>query len=149
MDTSWWPGVAAVVAVAVVLLVVGRGTAAVRPWRSAGPGSAGHGPGPPPRPVVRELWCLADGSACLILAVRGPRARVAPVTGKYRDARPGVIALPPGVLGAAHGRAAFLEADRPREVSVWELRRRVGAVDPAVWDQVKGLGLGGLGGEGR
>ncbi|MFI5985868.1 hypothetical protein ACIBEA_34035 [Streptomyces sp. NPDC051555] len=140
MDTSWWPGVAAVVAVALVLLVAGRRKAAVRPGRAA---AAGHGPGPAPQPVARELWCLADGRSYLVLAVRGARARVAPVTGKYRDARPGVIALPPGVLGAAHGRAAFVEADRAREVSVWELRRRVGSVDPAVWDQVKGLGLGG------
>lgn len=136
---------AAVVAVALVVLVTGRRTQAVRPRLPARSGPSGHGPGPPQRPVPGELWRLADGSACLVLAVRGPRARIAPVTGKYRDARPGVIALPPGVLGAAHGRAAFLEADRPREVPVREVRRRVGSVDPAVWDQVKGLGLGGEG----
>ncbi|MFJ3924910.1 hypothetical protein [Streptomyces sp. NPDC090022] len=136
MDTSWWPAVAAVVAVALVVLVAGgraRGAPAAR---------AVHGPGPAPRPRAGELWRLADDRACLVLSVRRRRARIAQVTGKYHDERAGVIPLPPGMVGDAHGRPGFLEADRPEEVSVWEFRRRVGVLDPAVWDEVKGLGGG-------
>ncbi|MFD9407728.1 hypothetical protein ACFWBN_12015 [Streptomyces sp. NPDC059989] len=139
MDTSWWPAVAAVVAVALVLLVAG---ARLGLPRRAPPA---HGTGPPPRPRAGELWCLADGRMCLVLAVgpvRGHRARVAWITGKYDDRRAGVIPLPPGTVGA-QGRAAFLEADRPAEVSLWEFRKRMGVLDPAVWDEVKGLGGGG------
>ncbi|MFF3862998.1 hypothetical protein [Streptomyces sp. NPDC002209] len=138
MDTSWWPAAAAVVAVVLVVLVAGRrpGTARRAP--------APHGPGAPPRPRAGELWCLADGRLCLVLAVssvRAHRARVAWITGKYDDRRAGVIPLPPGTVGA-QGRASFLEADRPAEVSVWEFRSRLGVLDPAVWDEVKGLGGG-------
>lgn len=138
MDTSWWPAVAAVVAVALVVLVAGRRPG---PARRA---SRAHGPGSPPRPRAGELWCLADGRLCLVLAVgsvRGHRARVAWITGKYDDRRAGVIPLPPGTVGA-QGRASFLEADRPAEVSLWEFGRRLGVLDPAVWDEIKGLGGG-------
>ncbi|MFD9338734.1 hypothetical protein ACFWBF_30745 [Streptomyces sp. NPDC060028] len=133
MDTSWWPAVAAVVAVALLVLI---------PWRVRGTRRAvapAHGPGPPPRPGAGELWSLADGRPCLVLGVRGPRARVAWITGKYDDRRAGVIPLPPGTVGA-QGRASFLEADRVAEVSVWEFRGRLGTLDPAVWDEVRGLG---------
>ncbi|MEU9300397.1 hypothetical protein [Streptomyces sp. NPDC048269] len=138
MDTSWWPAVAAVVAVALVVLVAGK-----RPElpRRAPPA---HGAGPPPRPRPGELWSLVDGRVCLVLAVaqvRGHRVRVAWITGKYDDRRAGVIPLPPGTVGA-QGRTSFLEADRPAELSLWELRGRVGVLDPAVWDEVKGLGGG-------
>ncbi|MFG2878289.1 hypothetical protein ACGFYU_25325 [Streptomyces sp. NPDC048337] len=140
MDTSWWPAVAAVVAVALVVLVAG---ARLGLPRRAPPA---HGTGPPPRPRAGELWSLADGRMCLVLAVgpvRSHRARVAWITGKYDDRRAGVIPLPPGTVGAQGGRAGFLEADRPEEVSLWELHRRMGVLDPAVWDEVKGLGGGG------
>ncbi|MFG2984729.1 hypothetical protein ACGFYQ_26330 [Streptomyces sp. NPDC048258] len=138
MDTSWWPAVAAVVAVALVVLVAGKRLGLPRRAPAA------HGAGPPPRPRPGELWSLVDGRLCLVLAVaqiRGHRARVAWITGKYDDRRAGVIPLPPGTVGA-QGRASFLEADRPAEVSLWELRGRVGVLDPAVWDEVKGLGGG-------
>ncbi|MCJ1677114.1 hypothetical protein MTF65_07095 [Streptomyces sp. APSN-46.1] len=138
MDTSWWPAVAAVVAVAVVVLVAGRR------WGVARPTPPAHGAGPPPRPRSGELWCLVDGRLCLVLAVRsvrGHRARVAWITGKYDDRRAGVIPLPPGTV-EAQGRTTFLEADRPTEVSLWEFRRRLGVLDPALWDEVKGLGGG-------
>ncbi|MGR4878844.1 hypothetical protein ACIPUC_05320 [Streptomyces sp. LARHCF249] len=140
MDTSWWPAVAAVVVVALVALFAGG-----RLWlpRRARPAPA-HGPGPPPRPRAGELWYLADGRICLVMAVeqvRGHRARVAWISGKYDDRRAGVIPLPPGTVGAG-GRAGFLEADRPEEVSLWEFDRRVGMLDPAVWDEIKGLGGG-------
>ncbi|MEU9148380.1 hypothetical protein [Streptomyces sp. NPDC048349] len=141
MDTSWWPAVAAVVVVAVVALVAG-GRPGTLP-RRAGPAPA-HGPGPEPRPRPGELWYLADGRICLVLAVgqvRGHRARVAWISGKYDDRRAGVIPLPPGTVGA-QGRVAFLEADRPEEVPLWEFGRRAGMLDPAVWDEVKGLGGG-------
>lgn len=137
MDTSWWPAVLAAVAVAVVVLIPRR----ARSVRRA-PGGP-HGPGPPPSVRAGELWCLADGRPCLVLAVprHGERARVAWITGKYDDRRPGVIPLPPGVVGS-QGRVSFLEADRPEEVSLWEFGTRTGTVDPVVWDEAKGLGGG-------
>ncbi|MCX5198418.1 hypothetical protein OOK31_31815 [Streptomyces sp. NBC_00249] len=140
MDTSWWPAALAAVAVAVVVLIPRLSRQAVR--TVAPP----HAPGPAPRVRAGELWCLADGRPCLVLAVRVHReeARVAWITGKYDDRRPGVIPLPPGAVAVgAHGRGAFLEADRPQEVSLWEFRRRVGLLDPTVWDEVEGLAGGG------
>ncbi|MCX5378158.1 hypothetical protein [Streptomyces sp. NBC_00091] len=137
MDTSWWPAVLAALAVTVVVLLPRRATTVV-----AAPPP--HGLGPPPRVRPGELWCLADGRPCLVLAVRThrERARVAWITGKYDDRRAGVIPLPPGVVGT-QGRAGFLEADRPEEVSLWEFRTRVGTLDPTLWDEAKGLGGGG------
>ncbi|MGW6687811.1 hypothetical protein [Streptomyces sp. NPDC054961] len=133
MDTSWWPAVAAVVVVVLLVLLPRRARHAAQPP---------HGPGPPPRPRPGELWFLENGRPCLVLDVRSHWARIARITGKYDDRRSGVIPLPPGVVGA---RAAFLEADRVTEVSVWEFARarRLGVVDPAVWDEVKGLGSSG------
>ncbi|AWZ08323.1 MULTISPECIES: hypothetical protein [unclassified Streptomyces] len=133
MDTSWWPAVAAVVAVVLLVLVPRR---ARRAPHSAEPP---HAPGPAPRPGAGDLWSLPGGRPCLVLGVRGHWARVAWITGKYDDRRAGVIPLPPGVVGS---RGGFLEADRVTEVSVWEFARarRLGTVDPAVWDEVKGLG---------
>ncbi|MEH0544643.1 type II toxin-antitoxin system PemK/MazF family toxin [Streptomyces sp. B21-105] len=84
-----------------------------------------------------------DGRAkdrpCLVLAVRGDRVTVAKITSKYRDDRPGVIRLPPGAVGDAQGRPSFLETEELRQVPVREFRRRVGVVDPALWDQVRHL----------
>ncbi|MFH8891286.1 hypothetical protein [Streptomyces sp. NPDC017949] len=139
MDTSWWPALAAVVAVALVVLLPRR----VLDARDGTPTTPPHGPGPPPRVRAGELWCLADGRSCLVLAVRThrERARIAWITGKYDDRRPGVIPLPPGVVGR-QGRGGFLEADRPAEVSLWEFRTWLGTLDPTVWDEVKGLGGG-------
>ncbi|MFJ9787930.1 hypothetical protein [Streptomyces globosus] len=139
MDTSWWPAAAAVVAVLLLVLVAG-----VRPGAGRGaPPPHGRGPAPQPRPG--ELWRLADGRPCLVLAsrpVRAHRARVAWISGKYDDRRAGVIPLPPGTVGLTPGRVGYLEADRPAEVWVWEFRSRLGTLDPAVWDEVKGLGGG-------
>jgi hypothetical protein len=86
---------------------------------------------------------VGDGRAkdrpCLVLAVHGKHAVVAKITSKYHDERAGVIPLPPGSVGDAHGRASFLETDELREVPVWDFRRRVGVVDPVLWDQVRHL----------
>ncbi|MFC7867947.1 type II toxin-antitoxin system PemK/MazF family toxin [Streptomyces murinus] len=84
-----------------------------------------------------------DGRAkdrpCLVLAVRGDRATVAKITTKYHDERAGVIPLPPGAVGDARGRPSFLQTDELREVPVGDFRRRVGVVDPVLWDQVRHL----------
>ncbi|MFC7636433.1 type II toxin-antitoxin system PemK/MazF family toxin [Streptomyces thermogriseus] len=90
----------------------------------AGPGA--EGPGTQDRP-------------CLVLSVRGKRARVARITSKYRDERIGVIPLPPGSVGDAQGRTSFVETDEVQEVPVRDFRRRVGVVDPVLWDQVRYL----------
>ncbi|MYU68227.1 type II toxin-antitoxin system PemK/MazF family toxin, partial [Streptomyces sp. SID69] len=76
---------------------------------------------------------------CLVLAVRGDRATVAKITTKYHDERAGVIPLPPGAVGDAQGRPSFLQTDELREVPVGDFRRRVGVVDPVLWDQVRHL----------
>lgn len=86
---------------------------------------------------------MGDGRAkdrpCLVLAVHGRRAVVAKITSRYHDERPGVIPLPPGAVGDAHGRASFLETDELRDVPVRDFRRRAGVVDPVLWDQVRHL----------
>ncbi|MEU2184747.1 type II toxin-antitoxin system PemK/MazF family toxin [Streptomyces thermolilacinus] len=134
----------------------------------AGRGAGARGPGgrtrPPGRPPVRrpegprtaperrpepgDIWWaevpFEDGPGakdrpCLVLAVRGDSALVAKITSKYREERAGVIALPPGSVGDARGRASFLETEELRDVGLWEFRRRVGSVDPLVWDQVRHL----------
>lgn len=75
-----------------------------------------------------------------MLSVRDGTARVAKITSKHHEERPGVIALPPGAVGDPRGRASFLETDELRDVVVRGFRRRVGVVDPGVWDQVRRFG---------
>lgn len=83
---------------------------------------------------------------CLVLSVRGRgRGRtvvVAKITSKHHEERPGVIALPAGTVGDQRGRQSFLETDELREVRLAGFRRRVGAVDPELWERVRGLGAG-------
>lgn len=149
MDTSWWLALAAVVLLALVATLVdgwGRGH---RPdgRRTRPPGRPGRRT-TVARPQAAEIWWAnvpfedAPGTKdrpCLVLAVHGKHAVVAKITSKYHDERAGVIPLPPGSVGDAHGRASFLETDELREVPVWDFRRRVGVVDPALWDQVRHL----------
>ncbi|MFJ8692942.1 type II toxin-antitoxin system PemK/MazF family toxin [Streptomyces roseolilacinus] len=166
MDTSWWLALGAVVVVALVAAVAdGWGRGGRRP---GGRGSRGRGPGgrtrppgrapgrrpagprtaPARRPEPGDIWWadvpFEDGPGskdrpCLVLAVRGDSALVAKITSKYREERAGVIALPPGSVGDARGRASFLDTGELRDVELWEFRRRVGAVDPLVWDRVRHL----------
>ncbi|MDI3421292.1 type II toxin-antitoxin system PemK/MazF family toxin [Streptomyces luteolus] len=145
MDTSWWLALAAVVAVALVVAVAdGWGRFRTRPGGRTRP-PAGPRVLPKRRPQPREIWWATvpyeDGPGgkdrpCLVLSVHGKRAVVAKITSKYHDERAGVIPLPPGSVGDAHGRPSFLETDELREVPLWDFRRRVGIVDPALWDQV-------------
>ncbi|WP_030382788.1 MULTISPECIES: type II toxin-antitoxin system PemK/MazF family toxin [unclassified Streptomyces] len=146
MDTSWWLALVAVVLLAfVAALVDGWGRRGRRrPPRSARPGSRGAA-GERPRPA--EIWWAdvppddgAEGDLpCLVLAVRGDRAVVARITSRYREERTGVIPLPPGTVGDPRDHPRFLETDELRDVPLWDFRRRVGAVDPALWDQVRYL----------
>lgn len=148
MDTSWWLALAAVVLLALVAALVdgwGRGRRpegrrARRPERPDGDA--------PARPEPAEIWWASvpyeDGPGakdrpCLVLAVRGQQVTVAKITSKYRDERCGVIPLPPGSVGDTRGRASFLETGELRHVPVWDFRRRVGVMDPVVWDQVRHL----------
>ncbi|MEU4078580.1 hypothetical protein DEJ45_22855 [Streptomyces venezuelae] len=155
MDTSWWPALAAVVVIALVVALAdgkrrssrrpaGRTRPPARPpGRPAGPRKA-----PSRLPRAAEIWWadvpFEDGPGskdrpCLVLSVRGDSALVAKITSKYHDERPGVIALPPGAVGDAQGRPSFLETDELREVPVLDFRRRVGTADPVLWDQVRHL----------
>ncbi|MFF5188992.1 type II toxin-antitoxin system PemK/MazF family toxin [Streptomyces sp. NPDC000345] len=150
MDTSWWLALAAVVLLALVATLVdgwGRGR---RPQgrRTRPPGRPARGPGARGRPQPAEIWWanvpFEDGPAakdrpCLVLGVRGERVTVAKITSRYRDERAGVIPLPPGAVGDARGRPSFLETDELRQVPVRDFRRRVGVVDPVLWDQVRHL----------
>ncbi|MFD0290435.1 type II toxin-antitoxin system PemK/MazF family toxin [Streptomyces sp. NPDC127118] len=166
----WWIALVLVVLLALVAAVAdGRGRGGRRPRggsrRSAGvegtrsggrpggrrrpPAGPGRGPGPERRPRPGEIWWAevpyedgpgAKDRPCLVLSVRGDSALVAKITSKLHADRPGVIALPAGTVGDARGRASFLETDELREVAVRGFRRRVGVVDPAVWERVRNLG---------
>ncbi|MET8947769.1 type II toxin-antitoxin system PemK/MazF family toxin [Streptomyces sp. NPDC004542] len=150
MDTSWWLALAAVVLLALVAtLVDGWGRSRRPPRRRTRPPGRPEGfHGQAVRPHPGDIWWASvpfeDGPGgkdrpCLVLAVRGNRATVAKITSKYHDERAGVIPLPPGSVGDAHGRPSFLETDELRHVAVWDFRRRVGVVDPVLWDQVRHL----------
>ncbi|AOR34038.1 hypothetical protein BFF78_25960 [Streptomyces fodineus] len=150
MDTSWWLALAAVILLALVAtLIDGWGRGRRYAGRHLGTlGRAGVRPGRAARPVPGDIWWAdvryedradAKDRPCLVLAVRGNRATVAKITSKYHDERAGVIPLPPGAVGDARGRPSFLETDELREVPVGDFRRRVGVVDPVLWDQVRHL----------
>ncbi|MEU3838915.1 type II toxin-antitoxin system PemK/MazF family toxin [Streptomyces sp. NPDC028635] len=142
MDTSWWLALAAVVLLALVAVLVdgwGRGRREARRARAATAAL---------RPRPAEIWWAQvpyeDGPQskdrpCLVLSVRRRRVRVAKISTKFHDERSGVIPLPPGSVGDAQGRASFLQTDELREVPVGDFRRRVGVVDPVLWDQVRHL----------
>ncbi|MGA5406276.1 type II toxin-antitoxin system PemK/MazF family toxin [Streptomyces lavendulocolor] len=154
MDTSWWPALGAVVVIALVAAVSGA-TGRRRPGARPGGRPAGRtrpparpGRAPKARPRSGEIWWAdvpyEDGPGskdrpCLVLAVRGDTALVAKITSRYRDERPGVIALPPGAVGDARGRPSFLETEEPRDVPLRHFRRRASRVDPLVWDRVRHL----------
>ncbi|MGW3497156.1 type II toxin-antitoxin system PemK/MazF family toxin [Streptomyces sp. NPDC001020] len=143
MDTSWWLALAAVVLLALVAaLMDGWGRGQRRRAATRGRGR----PQVHPRPA--EIWWASvphedrAGSRkrpCLVLAVRGDSATVAQITSRYHDERVGVIPLPPGTVADAHGRPSFLETDRLWDVPLWDFQRRVGVVDPVLWDQVRYL----------
>ncbi|WP_129308919.1 type II toxin-antitoxin system PemK/MazF family toxin [Streptomyces sp. L2] len=150
MDTSWWLALAAVVLLALVATLVdgwGRGHRRSRRWRRRHGRSEGAEAAARPHPG--DIWWanvpyedhvgVAKDRPCLVLAVRGNRATVAKITSKYHDERSGVIPLPPGAVGDAQGRPSFLRTDELREVPVGDFRRRVGVVDPVLWDQVRHL----------
>jgi hypothetical protein len=150
MDTSWWLALAAVVLLALVATLIdgwGRGR---RPEGRRGrpPGRATGRSGRAALPRPTEIWWAnvpyedgpgAKDRPCLVLSVRGRRATVAKITSRYHDERTGVIPLPPGAVGDARGRPSFLETGELREVPVGDFRRRVGVVDPILWDQVRHL----------
>ncbi|MEV6834183.1 type II toxin-antitoxin system PemK/MazF family toxin [Streptomyces sp. NPDC051133] len=150
MDTSWWLALAAVVLLALVATLVDGWGHGRRPGgrRLRPPGRPGARRTRAGRPVPGDIWWAnvpyedrteVKDRPCLVLAVRGDRATVAKITSKYHDERAGVIPLPPGAVGDARGRPSFLETDELREVPVGDFRRRVGVVDPVLWDQVRHL----------
>ncbi|MET8418872.1 type II toxin-antitoxin system PemK/MazF family toxin [Streptomyces sp. NPDC005134] len=159
MNMSWWPALGAVVLLALIAAIAdGRGRLGRGDRRPGGrprgqtrpPGRTDRPRGGPERtPRPGEIWWAEvpyeDGPGskdrpCLVLSVRDGAARVAKITSKHHEERPGVIALPPGTVGDPRGRASFLETDELRDVVVRGFRRRVGVVDPGVWDQVRRFG---------
>ncbi|MEU3985924.1 type II toxin-antitoxin system PemK/MazF family toxin [Streptomyces sp. NPDC026672] len=150
MDTSWWLALAAVVLLALIATLVdgwGRGHRPRRE-RTRPPGRRERPAGRATAPRPGDIWWAnvpyeqgpgTKDRPCLVLAVRGGRVTVAKITSKYHDERAGVIPLPPGSVGDARGRPSFLETDELRQVPVGEFRRRVGVVDPVLWDQVRHL----------
>ncbi|MFJ5773608.1 type II toxin-antitoxin system PemK/MazF family toxin [Streptomyces sp. NPDC093094] len=144
MDTSWWLALAAVVLLALVAALVDGRLRAGPAGRRSRPRRAASSV----RPRPAEIWWAnvpyEDGAGakdrpCLVLTVRGRHATVAKITSKFHDERAGVIPLPPGAVGDARGRTSFLETDELREVPVCDFRRRVGVMDPVLWDQVRHL----------
>ncbi|WP_432022434.1 type II toxin-antitoxin system PemK/MazF family toxin [Streptomyces parvus] len=144
-----------------------RGPRSRRPGRSGRPAGSVRPPSRPSRPPASsrpsqsegrepragEVWWAdvpyEDGPGskdrpCLVISVRGRgrgrKAVVAKITSKHHEERPGVIALPAGAVGDRQGRRSFLETDELREVRIAAFRRRVGAVDPGVWERVRKLG---------
>ncbi|MET8517442.1 type II toxin-antitoxin system PemK/MazF family toxin [Streptomyces sp. NPDC005077] len=159
MNMSWWPALGAVVLLALIAAIAdGRGRLGRGDRRPGGRPSGRTRPpgrtdrprrGPERTPRPGEIWWAEvpyeDGPGskdrpCLVLSVRDGAARVAKITSKHHEERPGVIALPPGTVGDPRGRASFLETDELRDVVVRGFRRRVGVVDPGVWDQVRRFG---------
>ncbi|MFJ6700732.1 type II toxin-antitoxin system PemK/MazF family toxin [Streptomyces sp. NPDC091272] len=159
MDISWWWALVGVVVLALIAALSdgwGRGQRARRqrpggrtrpPGRPTGPRRKPAGR-PQRTPQAGEIWWAdvpyEDGPGskdrpCLVLSVRGGSARVAKITSKPHQDRPGVLALPPGSVGDAEGRQSFLETDELRDVPVREFRRRVGDADPEIWQQVRHL----------
>ncbi|GAA2479324.1 type II toxin-antitoxin system PemK/MazF family toxin [Streptomyces gobitricini] len=152
MDTSWWPALVAVVVLALIAAVsdtTGRRRPKSRPGgRTRPPARPRPRTRPRTRPLPGEIWWAEvpyeDGPGskdrpCLVLAVRGDTVRVAKITSRYRDERPGVIALRPGAVGDARGRPSFLETDELRDVPLRHFRRRASQVDPVLWDRVRHL----------
>ncbi|MEW1641454.1 type II toxin-antitoxin system PemK/MazF family toxin [Streptomyces sp. NPDC091219] len=137
MNTYWWLGLAAVVLLALIATLVDG-------W---GRGSSRRARGDRPRPA--EIWWAnvpyedrpgaAKDRPCLVLAVRGRKVTVAKITSKNHEERGGVIPLPPGAVDDARGRASYLETGEVRKVAVSDFRRKVGVVDPVLWDQVRHL----------
>ncbi|MFF3968308.1 type II toxin-antitoxin system PemK/MazF family toxin [Streptomyces rubiginosohelvolus] len=164
MNTFWWVALVAVVLLALVAAVVdgrGRSDRGPRSRRPGRPAGSARPPSRPSRPSTSdarvpqagEVWWAdvpyEDGPGskdrpCLVISVRGRgrgrTALVAKITSKHHEERPGVIALPAGTVGDRRGRQSFLETDELREVRVDAFRRRVGAVDPGVWERVRKLG---------
>ncbi|MGW2819409.1 type II toxin-antitoxin system PemK/MazF family toxin [Streptomyces sp. NPDC001443] len=149
MDTSWWLALAAVILLALVAVLVDGWGRSGRPAgrRSRPPGRPGRRSGAG-RPRPAEIWWASvpyedrpggKDRPCLVLSVHGRRATVAKITSRYHDERAGVIPLPPGAVGDAQGRTSFLETDELRQVPLMDFRRRVGVVDPVLWDQVRHL----------
>lgn len=138
-------GVALLAAAAAAL--VRRTRPAPRPSGPAGPRPR-PGAGPRPQEVWWALVPFEDGPGakdrpCLVLRVHGRTATVAKITSKHHAERPGVLPLPPGVVGDRQGRASWLETDELREVPLADFRRRAGTVDRQVWARARKVLQGG------
>ncbi|AWK12785.1 hypothetical protein DDQ41_07950 [Streptomyces spongiicola] len=81
----------------------------------------------------------AKDRPCLVPAVHRGAARVAEISSRSTTTNAREVPLPPGTVGDAHGRPGFPETDELREVRVRDFRRRVGAVDPLLWDRPRHL----------
>ncbi|UGY91651.1 type II toxin-antitoxin system PemK/MazF family toxin [Streptomyces gobiensis] len=150
MDTSWWLALGAVVALALVAALVDGRMRLAKPRQPVPPRRQGpRPPGPMPDPEPGEIWWgwvpYDDGARpkdrpYLVLSVDDDSdgARVMRIISKWPGPdRPQGIALPPGTVDDPHGRPSFLVTDELRDVPLWDLRRRAGAVDSALWKRVR------------
>ncbi|MFC9326309.1 type II toxin-antitoxin system PemK/MazF family toxin [Kitasatospora sp. NPDC057015] len=148
MNGYWMVAAGAVVAALAAL----AGALARRARRGAAPSRPRRGGTRPPgtgrggRPAPREIWWaevpFEDGPGakdrpCLVLRVNGRTATVAKITSKHHAERPGVLALPPGSVGDARGRASWLETDELRDVPLTAFRRRIGPLDERTWARAR------------
>ncbi|WP_327286845.1 type II toxin-antitoxin system PemK/MazF family toxin [Streptomyces sp. NBC_01198] len=135
-----------VVTGAVVLMAVAA--AVVVAWRRIRQGSTpSTAPARGSGPRRGEVWWAevpyedvvgAKDRPCLVISVRGRKARVAKITSRFHEELPGVVALPVGTVDDAEGRRSYLETNELRTVSLSAFRRRAGSLDART---MKGLGL--------
>lgn len=150
MDTSWWLALGAVVALALVAALIDGHARLGRQRRREPPRRREpRPPGPLPEPRPGEVWWAqlpsADGTGvkerpCLVLSLHREDVRVARITSSHpAEGAAAVIPLPAAVVGDAQGRPGFLETGELRDVPLWDLRRRTGAVDAELWARVRHL----------
>lgn len=75
---------------------------------------------------------------CVVLSQHGDWARVAKVTNRHpRTPMPAVPRLPAGAVDGERRLPSYLAADEPRDLPVWDFRRKCGEVPPRLWKRIR------------